>query len=167
SILLPNSRLEDHYYVAISNAGDVSEPMVHFFSNLKSEAASLLISHITDRLNCPFALKAAFDPNDYQRCDSCILTVRKSDYQSAWETVKIFHRLHYELFLDAIPFLTKPLGTGFAIASSSALEHCSRIADILLKCREQSSPADGNRLLRHNAELPSKLSAHLASELLL
>jgi HopA1 effector protein family len=131
SIRLPNSRIEDHYYVAVSNFGEVKDSTIDFFFNLKSEAASKLIAHITQQLECAFTLKVALDPEDYQRCDACILRISSSNYPNVWAIVRAFYRSYSELFLEAIPFLTEQLAPGLALAEFG-LDHCEIIAEALL-----------------------------------
>lgn len=135
SVLLPNSAIDHDYYVAISNLGRVSELTIDFFLNLKSDAAPSLVQEVSQNLDCPFVLKVALDPDHYECCDSGVLSVHRNDYKKALTVIKTVGRSHS--FLETVPFLTKRIAAGIAIAQSSpdldyGKHRCGLIAEALI-----------------------------------
>ncbi|MBE9011423.1 hypothetical protein IQ250_14525 [Pseudanabaenaceae cyanobacterium LEGE 13415] len=134
-ILLPNSAIDNRYYVAISNTGRVQEPTIDFFLNLKADSAASLVQEVTQNLDCPFVLKVEIDPEHYECCDSGVLSVHRTDYERALIVLETFERSHS--LLEPVPFLTKQIATGIAIAESSpnldfGKHRCGLIAEALI-----------------------------------
>ncbi len=158
SVLLPNSAIENHYYVAISNFGRVHGSTIDFFFNLKLEAAANLVNYFTRSLKCPFVLRTAFDPESYRYCDSSILSIHRRDYSEVWNSVKSFYRSQSSLFLEPVPFLTKRVGTGLAISESSTdapfgQHRCGLIAEALISSGDRRIDAVSQQFTQMNLNL--------------
>lgn len=127
AIRLPKNRFESGFYVAIGDAGAVSEDelAIEIYLNISAEAAAPLMHHLTQQLNMigiPFSFKVLLDPSEYGRYDSAILQVARNHFA---DLRPILHQVYEETkshFKSAVPLLTKCLAPGMGLAEEPQTE---------------------------------------------
>jgi hypothetical protein len=117
-----STQLQPGFYYAFSNSPLFAESLftlVRFYWNLRPESAAPLVESLTTRLNhysIPFSFKCLADPRGYSRIDAGVLYVSKPYYAI---TARIIKAIHLELAVrldDAVPWFTRRLGRGLALA---------------------------------------------------
>lgn len=156
SIRLPHNLIEDDYYVAVSDKGiirdsdsDYNHPLLNFFFNVESEAAIVLMQKLTQILNSNrilFTLKFLYQKLEYPRYNAGILTIEKSNYTRVFQLIYKIYLQHSSFFKPEVPWMTKYLEPGLAIAevpydltpvcSNFGLHRCKIVADSLLQVRD-------------------------------
>lgn len=95
AIKLPHNRLQNEYYVAISNQGLINyteinqEQIIEIYFNINPEGAIILMRELTQQLNeleVKFIFKLFDNPNDYPGYGAGVLAFFSNDY-SIVETV--------------------------------------------------------------------------------
>jgi HopA1 effector protein family len=164
TVKMPRNRLQNGCYIAIGNAGLVdledSEQRVHLFFNLKAEGAAAVMQEITTQLNAigiPFTFRLPYDPSDYDRWDTATLCLNKPDYPQVRPALSALYALERAHFRPEIPFCTKLLASGIALAEEpdskfSAQEtfgthRCQLIANGLLAAHQRNESAPEFRLI--------------------
>jgi HopA1 effector protein family len=156
TVKMPHNRLQNGCYIAIGDAGVIeledTEQRVNIFFNLVAEGAASVMQHITTHLNTlqiPFTFKLPYDPLDYDRQDTAILCFHKSQYPLVWQALNAIYPQARSHFRAAVPFCTKPLAPGIALAEEpdskfSAQENfgthrCQLIANGLLEAQGEGA----------------------------
>jgi hypothetical protein len=162
SVRLPHNLIEDEYYVAVSDVGVIydtdsehNRPLINFFLNLDAEGASSVMRTLTSELNSLqvlFALKLPYAQSEYQRHDSGILTIEKNNYLVVGEVLYRTYLQHASFFKPQVPWMTKSLTPGLAIAevpydltsacSNFGLHRCKIVADSILEAGDANKRMD-------------------------
>jgi hypothetical protein len=123
AIRLPSNQLEQGYYIAVGNAGPVvaseRNPIVNIYFNLDTESIFAIMANLTVTLNAveiPFTFKAPHDENYYERCDTGILSLARSQYTAVQSKLETLYQTHQEQFRTSVPLFTKRLAPGLALA---------------------------------------------------
>ena len=121
AILIPHNILQDKAYIAISNQGLVNydNQVVNIYFHIKSEGVLPLMAGFTQQLNLleiPFTFKVPCDPADYNIYDSGVLQIEKTNYSVVEPILKKIYHQEWENFDSEIPFLTKFIAPGLAVA---------------------------------------------------
>lgn len=142
AIWLPRNRLETGFYVAVGNAGLLSDTAatVELYFNLTPAAAIALMGNLTHSLNAcciPFLFKVVSDPSEYGRYDSGILQIERQHY----DTVR---RILQQVYVvpnsgATSPLFSKPLAPGLGLAEEPdgsggdfGMNRCQLVAEALL-----------------------------------
>src|SRR5207249_725135 len=136
------------FYMALGDEplpSQEQEALVRLYWHLVSEAAPLLIEHMTARLNrahISFRLKVVNEPGRYTRCDAGVLYVARRHYDEvAALTFEVYERLSDEL-RPQVPAFTKQLAPGLGLAEepgdgeSFGMHRCRLLADGIICGRE-------------------------------
>jgi hypothetical protein len=152
TVKMPHNRLQNGCYIAVGDAGLIepedTEPRVNIFFNLVAEGAASVMQIMTTHLNTlqiPFTFKLPYDPLDYDRQDTAILSFYKPQYPKVWQALNALYPQARSHFRATVPFCTKPLAPGIALAEEpdskfSAQEtfgthRCQLIANGLLEAQ--------------------------------
>ncbi len=172
AIRLPKNRVQNGFYMAVSNTGKQSHPrlskpadVVRIYFNLNPDGAVAIMGSLTQKLNAvliPFSFKALYNPSDYGRYDSAVLYFEKSDYSIVQSVLQAVYLEHQACFNQPVPLFTKLLAPGLSIAEepnhkfteleSFGTNRCQIVANGLLEAwqRGENSPESRlNSILRH------------------
>ncbi|BAZ15600.1 hypothetical protein NIES4071_74720 [Calothrix sp. NIES-4071] len=151
SVQLPKNRLQNGYYVAVSNCGqpEYSSVVSRIYFNIASNGAIPLIDSLTRTLSqeIPFSFYVLCHPAAFGRYDSCILEFQKQDFSTIRKVLQIVYSQLKSHFLDSIPLFTKFLAPGLAVAEepqlnlkreSFGMNRCQIIANALLETWQSS-----------------------------
>jgi hypothetical protein len=129
--------------------------LINFFLNLDAEGASSVMRTLTSELNSLqvlFALKLPYAQSEYQRHDSGILTIEKNNYLVVGEVLYRTYLQHASFFKPQVPWMTKSLTPGLAIAevpydltsacSNFGLHRCKIVADSILEAGDANKRMD-------------------------
>jgi hypothetical protein len=146
------------FYMALSNkelTQEGSRSLLRVYWNLTAQGAVPFMRSATsmlNRANVPFKLKALNDPTRFTRCDSVVLYMRKSDYDTVTEILQgIYLRAAINL-KKGVPALTKPLAQGVGLAEdpgrgrSFGLHRCRLLADGMIRAYEHGKKLVCERL---------------------
>jgi hypothetical protein len=156
TVKMPHNRLQNGCYIAVGDAGLIepedTEQRVNIFFNLVAEGAASVMQIMTTHLNTlqiPFTFKLPYDPLDYDRQDTAILCFHKPQYPLVWQALNAIYGQTRSHFRAAVPFCTKPLAPGIALAEEpdskfSAQEtfgthRCQLIANGLLEAQGEGA----------------------------
>ncbi len=119
AILFPKNIVTRSRYIAIGNRGRVnSDSIVNVYFNAPTTSILDLTTQLTielNQLNLAFELQIDPNPDRHHRCEPVILSLAKSDYQTAYPVlVKVYHSIGHT-FQNSVPFCTKPLAPGIAV----------------------------------------------------
>jgi hypothetical protein len=169
AIRLPHNFIQDDYYVAVSDVGEIclqDNSIVNVFFNVESQVAFALMRYFTQALNplkIPFTLKLLYLPDDYGRYDAGILSIAKNHLHRIWDLIQNFYLQHSSFFNADIPWMTKPLAPGLAIAEQPqdptqpcfGLHRCKIIAESLLDAHASDDSVQGpvNKLVDRFSQL--------------
>lgn len=156
SIWLPKNRLQNGYYIAVSNCGqpeygnNIDNGLSRIYFNITLEGAVPLIDSLTTALNeeeIPFSYYVLCHPAAFGRYDSCILEFEKQDYLTIRKILQTVYSQHQSYFLPEIPLFTKFLAPGLGVAEqpqqnlvnneSFGMNRCQIIANALLESWQQ------------------------------
>lgn len=156
SIWLPKNRLQNGYYIAVSNCGQPEYGLFtdcrlsRIYFNITEAGAVPLIDSLTIALNeekIPFSYHVLCHPAGFGRYDSCILEFQKQDYLIIRKILQTVYSQHQSYFLPEIPLFTKFLAPGLGVAEqpqqnlakneSFGMNRCQIIANALLKSWQQ------------------------------
>ncbi len=156
AIRLPKNRLENSFYVAVSNAGVPHGAGVAIYFNVNPTGAVTLMQHFTQALNrrqIAFTLKLLYDPTDYGRYDAVTLCLERHHYPEIVPLLKQIYQQTQSEFSPAVPLFTKPLALGLGIAEAPeaephdfGLHRCQLVAKGLLAAWETGNETPEQRL---------------------
>lgn len=122
SVLMPNHLVERDVYIAIGNAGNPLQNRcraVNFYLNIEAEGAIAFLDTLTQELNeltLPFRCQFLYDRELYERYDTGVLTIAKTDYLVLEPVLSRIYQQHQSHFREGTPLFTKSLARGLAIA---------------------------------------------------
>ncbi|MDJ0617408.1 MAG: T3SS effector HopA1 family protein [Calothrix sp. MO_192.B10] len=176
AIWMDNHRLENGFYVGVSNAGaekssqpdgDLVGGRIYF--NITPEGAIALMDSLTIHLNnagIPFRFQVLYNPAAYQRYNSGLLCFACRDYPGIIKVLKAVYPENQSHFRPEIPLFTKFLAPGLSFAEepnqqnpppeSFGIHRCQIIANGLLDAWERgkkSSEAKIRIIRQHFAHL--------------
>jgi hypothetical protein len=166
AIRLPRNRVQNGFYMAVSNAGvlnrshsDADSQTVRIYFNLSPEGALAVMSAITGTLNeirIPFLFKALYNPSEYERYDSAVLYFDKSKYEEVRQVLQIIYAENESHFRAEVPLFTKLLAPGLALAEepnhrfssqeSFGTHRCQIVANGLLEAWQNGDDSPENRM---------------------
>jgi HopA1 effector protein family len=172
AILLPKNRVQNGFYLAISNLGIHNLTTAHqkletvrIYFNLTPDGAVAVMGSLTQLLNnisIPFTFKALYNPSDYGRHDSAVLYFEKNYYQQVQAVLEQAYIENQSYFQSAIPLFSKFIAPGlglaeepdqkFATQESFGMNRCQIIANALLEAHQKgkNSPEEKmQRILEH------------------
>ncbi|WP_138498533.1 T3SS effector HopA1 family protein [Nostoc sp. PA-18-2419] len=165
SIKLPKNRVQNGFYMAVSNVGlnyldDVQNQSVtvRIYFNITPEGAVAVMGRLTQQLNelaVPFSFKVLYNPKEYQRYDSGVLYFDRRDYEIVRQVLTNIYQEYQSFFKPEIPLFTKQLAPGlglaeepdhkFAIQESFGMNRCQIVANGLLAARHESNDSPQER----------------------
>jgi thiamine kinase-like enzyme len=155
---LPAGRIEAEFYIAVGDAGWVSEeiPVVELCFNISPEGAVQLMRHFTEQLNAlrlPFSFKVLIDPETYGRLDAAILQIAQSHYKIVHSVLQSIYPTVSSYLQAGVPLFMKPLGPGVGLAEEPqnepadfGMHRFQLVADALLMVRQMGDESPENRL---------------------
>ncbi len=165
AITMPKNRLENGFYVAVSNFGqeqqnpDADLGLGRIYFNITSDGAIALMDSLTYELNkieVPFSFQVLCHPAAFKRYDSGILYFEQKDYltiRKALQTIYSQNQLHFRL---QIPLFTKFLAPGLGLAEeprqkfvaqeSFGMNRCQIVANALLETWENGEESPEARM---------------------
>ncbi|UQN08022.1 lanthionine synthetase LanC family protein [Deinococcus sp. QL22] len=160
SVRLPHESFEvsPGFYMALSDQPliwDGDETLIRVYWNLRPEAAALLVSSVTTRLNAEsigFRLKVLTAPTQYLRCDAGVLYFLKKDYARAASLLPNICQELGEGLKKETPSFTKVLASGVGLAEdpgqgeSFGQHRCQLLAEGLIRAHERNQQTVPTRL---------------------
>jgi hypothetical protein len=129
AIRLPKNRLNNGFYLAVSNSGRKQQndlqnnlndsQVISIFFNLNPQGAIALMDSLTKLLNAaeiPFNFQVPHHPLGCDRHDSGILNFQRQDYPMIQKLLKDIYTEHQSYFQPEIPLFTKFLAPGLSLA---------------------------------------------------
>jgi hypothetical protein len=163
AIRLPKNRVQNGFYIAISNHGarhptpvNIQPTTSRIYFNISADGAIAIMESLTQHLNersLPFSFKVLYNPEDYDRYDSGVLYCDKQDYSVIRSVLQHIYTQHQAHFEPSTPLFTKQLAPGLAIAEepnlsfsqqeSFGMNRCQILANGLLEAHQSgdNSPA--------------------------
>ncbi|MBR8834332.1 MAG: hypothetical protein DSM106950_09930 [Stigonema ocellatum SAG 48.90 = DSM 106950] len=172
AIWMPKNRLQNSFYVAVSNVGqeqpgspdaDLGVGRVYF--NLTPCGAIALMDTLTLELNAaaiPFSFQVPYNQSLYGRYDSGVLYFQRNDYLAVRQVLQDVYTEHQSYFHREIPLFTKFLAPGlslaeepnqkFALTESFGMNRCQIVAHALLEAwqKDQNSPEERISTIRQH-----------------
>jgi hypothetical protein len=158
-VLMPKNRVQNGFYVAISDGGSQVEEIVRIYFNLDPDGAVLTMSEVTDRLNQSqilFSFKVLSTPSDYVRHDAGVLYFQKSDYPLVAEVMRSIYPIIRSHLKPSIPLFAKQLVPGLGLAEEPAVQvakgesfgqhRCRLIAQGLLQAEQELNSSPSRRM---------------------
>lgn len=151
SVWLPKNRLQNGYYIALSNCGQPEYSssadclLSRIYFNIASVGAIPLINSLTIALNeqeIPFSFHVLCHPAAFGRYDSCILEFQKQEFLTIHKVLQVVYSKLKPHFNSEIPLFTKFLAPGLGVAEeprqnvkseSFGMNRCQIIANALLE----------------------------------
>jgi HopA1 effector protein family len=166
AIRLPKNRVQNGFYIAISNQGashpshsNVQSTTSRIYFNLSAEGAIAMMESLTQHLNVqslPFSFKVLYNPQDYGRSDAGVLYFDKKDYPLVRSVLQSLYIQHQDRFSPEVPLFTKQLAPGLAIAEepntsfsqqeSFGMNRCQIVANGLLESHQTGEDTPEKRL---------------------
>jgi HopA1 effector protein family len=166
AIRLPKNRVQNGFYIAISNQGashtshsNVQSTTSRIYFNLSAEGAIAMVESLTQHLNVqslPFSFKVLYNPQDYGRSDAGVLYFDKKDYPLVRSVLQSLYTQHQDHFSPEVPLFTKQLAPGLAIAEepntsfsqqeSFGMNRCQIVANGLLESHQTGEDSPEKRL---------------------
>ncbi len=160
TIRLPKNRLNNGFYLAVSNSGKQQQDdlqnnwagseITSIFFNLNPEGAIALMDSLTEKLNAaeiPFNFQVPHHPLGCDRYDSGILNFPRRDYPIIQTLLKDIYVENQAYFQPEIPLFTKYLAPGLSLAEqplekplnkqSFGVNRCQIIANALFEAWEK------------------------------
>ncbi|MEO1428127.1 MAG: T3SS effector HopA1 family protein [Cyanobacteria bacterium J06633_8] len=160
AIRLPKNRLNNGFYLAVSNSGKQQQDdlqnlwsdvdVIGIFFNLNPQGAIALMHSLTDKLNnveIPFTFQVPHHPLGCHRYDSGILNFQKQNYPIVQELLKEIYINNQANFQPEVPLFSKYLAPGLSVAEqpiekplnkqSFGVNRCQIIANALLEAWEK------------------------------
>lgn len=167
TLKLPRNRLEDRFYVAIGNAGDVNQVVtaISFYFHIDADGAIALMTAITQQLNAlsiPFRFSVLYDTSEYSRYDAGVLSVPASQYALIAPILAQIYQASSSHFQTAVPLFTKPIAPGLGLAEvplpnqatnqDFGLNRCQLVANGLLQTSTDRNFSDRLAAIRDQFE---------------
>lgn len=163
AIKLPKNRLQNEFYVAISNLGfnspSTTDTLVRIYFNLTPEGSVVVMESLTRMLNQAgilFSFKVLYNPQHYQRFDAGVLYFDKVDYEAVSFILAMIHTEHRSHFVAEVPLFTKQLAVGLSVAEepnlkfaqneSFGMNRCQIVTDGLLKAFDAGKDSAAERM---------------------
>ncbi|WP_017315790.1 T3SS effector HopA1 family protein [Mastigocladopsis repens] len=164
-IWMPKNRLQNGFYVAVSNVGQdlqsnpdaVGTGRIYF--NVTPFGAIALMDNFTQQLNAaaiPFNFQVLHNPSAYGRYDSGVLSFECEDYSAVRKVLQAAYAEHQSHFHKEIPLFTKFLAPGlslaeepsqkFAAQESFGINRCQIVANALLEVWQQGNDSTEERI---------------------
>ena len=128
AIKMPKNRVENGYYVAVSNTRvnsrqDKDESItVRISFNLTPDGAVKVMGDLTQQLNeqnIPFDFKVLYNPQDYQDRDPGALYFDKDNYQQVHHILQQVYQKRQSHFKAGIPLFNLQIAPGLGLAEES------------------------------------------------
>ena len=164
-IWMPKNRLQNGYYVAVSNVGqeqqnpDVNLGIGRIYLNITPSGAVALMDILTKKLNVaeiPFSFHVLYNPYAYGRYDSGVLYFERENYRIIRDILQEIYRKNNFYFQPEIPLFTKFLAPGLSVAEepsqkfaaqeSFGMNRCQIVANALLSAWEKGENSTEQRL---------------------
>lgn len=166
AIWMPNNRLQNGYYLAVSDVGqekpgniEINLGTGRIYFNLTANGAIALMDSLTQRLNAdsiPFTFQVLYNPSAYERYDSGVLYFESHDYQAIHKILQVVYQENQAYFHPEIPLFTKFLAPGlglaeeptqkFAAQESFGMNRCQILANALLETWQKGKNAVEERM---------------------
>ncbi len=169
NIRLPKNRLNNGFYLAMSNSGKQQQDdlqnawseleVVSIFLNLNPQGAVALMSSLTEKLNAveiPFNFQVPHHPLGCDRYDSGILNFQRQDYPAIQELLNNIYAENQAYFQPETPLFTKYLAPGLSLAEqplekplnkqSFGVNRCQIIANALFEAWEKDIDSPEEKL---------------------
>ncbi len=158
-VLLPKELLgvSPGFYMAVGDAPliDSAADLLRIYWNATPEGAICLIGEATSAFNragIPFRIKSLNNPNAFNRCDSVVLYLGKSDFDGGETALRRIHRSAASSLKPGIPAMTRLLAPGVGLAEgprdggSFGMSRCTMIADGLIQAHGEGLKDPGRIL---------------------
>jgi hypothetical protein len=125
AVRLPKNLLTDEFYVAVGNAGPVTQTskdecsLLNLYFNLNSESLAAAMKSITQQLNAlslPFTFQTICDPTFEDRYSTAILRIAQDRYETVQPILWQFYQTQCAQFRPKVPLFTKLLAPGLSLA---------------------------------------------------
>jgi hypothetical protein len=166
NIWMPKNRLENGFYVAVSNVGqdlqvhpDANLGAGRIYFNVTPFGAIALMNRLTHQLNAaaiPFNFQVLHNPLAYGRYDSGVLSFEREDYPAVRKVLQAVYADYQSHFHKEIPLFTKFLAPGlglaeevsqkFAAQESFGMNRCQIVANALLEVWQQGNNSTHERM---------------------
>ncbi|WP_414583675.1 T3SS effector HopA1 family protein [Scytonema sp. PCC 10023] len=166
NIWMPKNRLENGFYVAVSNVRQDLQvhPDAHLgagriYFNVTPFGAIALMKRLTQQLNAaaiPFNFQVLHNPLAYGRYDSGVLCFEREDYPAVRKILQAVYADYQSHFDKEIPLFTKFLAPGlglaeevsqkFAAQESFGMNRCQIVANALLEVWQQGNNSTHERM---------------------
>ncbi|WP_369815989.1 MULTISPECIES: T3SS effector HopA1 family protein [unclassified Anabaena] len=153
AIWMPNNRLQNGYYLAVSNLGQEQQGnldgdfgAVRIYFNFNPAGAIAIMDHLTQQLNAaaiPFTFQVLYNPTAYERYDSGLLYFDREYYTVIHKILQVIYQENQTYFQPEIPLFTKYLAPGLGLAEeptqklatpeSFGMNRCQILANALLE----------------------------------
>ncbi len=176
AIWMPKNRIENGFYIAVSNVGqdlqvnlDGDFGVGRIYFNVTPTGAIALMNSLTKLLNSaeiPFSFQVLHNRSSYGRYDSGVLYFERENYLAVRKILKAVYVKHQVHFHKDIPLFTKFLAPGlglaeepskkFASQESFGINRCQIVANALLESWEIGENSTEKRMSaidRHFAKL--------------
>lgn len=158
AIWMPNNRLQNGYYLAVSDMNaDLGTGRIYF--NFSAAGAIALMDNLTQQLNAaaiPFTFQVLYNPCAYGRYDSGVLYFQHQDYPAIHQVLQVIYKEHQAYFQSEIPLFTKFLAPGlslaeepnqkFAAQETFGMNRCQIVANALLEAWQKGKNAVEERM---------------------
>ena len=144
-IRMPKNRVQNGFYVAVSNVGqerqhnrDGESGAARIYFHLTSEGAVAVMEILTEQLNkaaIPFTFKVLYNPSEYGRYDSGVLYFECRHYQVVREVLKAIYRANRLHFRTETPLFTKVLAPGMSLAEEPNSKFSARESFGMNRCQ--------------------------------
>ncbi|HIK06538.1 MAG TPA: hypothetical protein IGS40_17770 [Trichormus sp. M33_DOE_039] len=166
AIWMPNNRLQNGHYLAVSNVGqeqqgnpDVNLGTGRIYFNFSAAGAIALMDSLTQQLNTntiPFTFQVLYNPSAYERYDAGVLYFESHDYPAIHKILQFVYQEHQAYFRPEIPLFTKFLAPGLGLAEeptqkftaqeSFGMNRCQILANALLEAWQKGKNAVEERM---------------------
>jgi HopA1 effector protein family len=159
SVRMPKNLIQSGYYIAISDIGPVRHKIIEIYLNVSPEGAVHLMRELTQSLNeaiIPFALKALYNPSEYECHDPLILSFSRDRYEAIWKILQPVYTSYAAYFQPETPLFTKVLAPGLALAEEPEQKffdqedfgqnRCQVIANALMDARQEGNETAEKRM---------------------
>lgn len=175
AIWMPNNRLQNGYYLAVSDVGqeqignpDADLGMGRIYFNFSAAGAIALMDSLTQQLNAaaiPFTFQVLYNPYAYGRYDSGVLYFEHHDYPAIHQILQVVYKEYQSYFRSEIPLFTKFLAPGlslaeeptqkFAAQETFGMNRCQIVANALLEAWQKGKNAVEERMKTINQHFQS------------
>ena len=169
AIRLPKNRLNNGFYLAVSNSGKQQQNDIQntwsdlentsIFFNVNYQGAIALMDSLTEKLNTaeiPFTFQVPHHPLGCDRHDSGILNFQRQYYPVIQGLLKDIYAEHQEYFQPETPLFTKYLAPGLSLAEqplekplnkqSFGVNRCQIISNALFEAWEKGIDSPQERV---------------------